>query len=266
MTIAKVLLSSARIGAFTLIEMMVALAVFAILLLFLGQVITLTGQAITANTTKLDAAGQARVFFDRLALDLAASPQRSDLGMLFTKNDGGSTGMNDAIQFYSSVNGLGSSRQFSWISYQILPATYQLERAAGATDYAGGTPVSFLPDSLPVPDANNYQVMASGIFRLELCYLRDTGSFSNSTGGTSSTDYSHVKGIVVGVVVINGRSAALLNTAKLEQLAQDFGDTTEGHDPETDWNTAIAQSGFAPGIPRPVVQNLTIFQRIFNVP
>jgi prepilin-type N-terminal cleavage/methylation domain-containing protein len=263
MTFAEVLPSSVKVGAFTLIEMMVALVVLSILLLFLGQVVTLTGQAIAVNSSQLDAAGQARVFFDRLALDLSASPQRSDLGMSFTRN---SEGVNASLQFYSGVKGLTGARQLSWVSYQISPTTYQLERTAGGTDYAGGTPVAFLPQALPTPNSTTYQVMASGIFRLELCYLLDTGFFSNSTSGSSGTDYSHVKGIVVGVAVIDGRSAALLNTAQLRQFSQDFGNTTEGHDPETDWNTAIAQSGFAPGIPRPAVQNVSIFQHIFNVP
>ncbi len=68
-------------SGFTLVEVLVAAAVMALLFVVLSQVIAMTRQAISLNTGKLDASGQARAVFDRLAKDLSAKPMHPNLDM-----------------------------------------------------------------------------------------------------------------------------------------------------------------------------------------
>jgi type II secretory pathway pseudopilin PulG len=292
---------SPRLQAFTVVELLVAMAVLVTLSLFLVQAVSLMSQAVTINTNKLDSAAQARLFFDRLALDLGARPRRSDLGMVFTKNGtaGNTPGANDTLQFYS-VDAYAGARQVSWISYQIVPTSsgtafipaYSLERGSNGSlwsgtssttlpvSWVGGNPATWVV-SAPVPIASNYVLMASGIFRLEFCFLVNNGvtsSYTNGSGNASTSPptpavitptYSNVTALVVGVAVLDSQNLGLLkslNSTSIGTLSGDFQDTAEGDDPLTDWNKQMAKSSFASGIPAQVVKNIRLYERTFYVP
>ena len=93
--------------AFTLIEMLVSIAVLTLMILLVTQLVnSATNVTISANK-HMDADSQARMVFDRLADDLAAMPKRSDVDFFFSKVDGGGQhGNNDQLYFYSGVPGL----------------------------------------------------------------------------------------------------------------------------------------------------------------
>ena len=270
--------------AFTLVELLVALAVFALVSVLLLQIVLFTGRAITADTGRLDAAAQVRQFFDRLGADLAARPRRVDLGGIwFQKNDdpNNHAGVNDAIQFYSQTAGYNAARQLSLVSYRVgnapagsgqLSGAVCLERAAEGTVWAGSQPqVLFLPlsaptvSSTPTPAETNYDVLASGIFRLEFCLLLNTGSFRNTTiiSVNSTVDYSSVTALVVAVAVLDTQSRRLLSDAQLTTVSGLLKDCPAGSTPMPSWNAALDDSAFAPGIPRTVLQNLRCYQRVF---
>jgi prepilin-type N-terminal cleavage/methylation domain-containing protein len=267
---------------FTLVELLVALAVLSILVTILAQVIALTSQAIDINTRKLDAAGEARLFFDRLGADMAAMPQRTDLGMTLYKANG-----NDTIQLYTTTPGYGaaptSGRQISWVTYSIgLPPSGTgpncLIREADGMDWTPGngtTAVSFLqPPSftpLAAPTAAitaNSDVLANGIFRLEFCYLLTTtgksGTFTNALGPTDQ--YS---AIVVAVAVLDHKSLGLLTSSQVNNnLPALFADAAASSDLLSTWSAAMAVPGFGggSGIPPKVIQEIRIYQRTFYVP
>jgi len=271
---------------FTLIELLMACAVLTIMVFILAQVVEISDQAFSSATKKLDAAEQARMVFDRLATDLASRPRRGDLGMNFTK--GGGNGNSDTLLFYSEVSGYAGSRQVTSVGYQVqtLPATYQLERGATGTNWTGSNPLVFLqsppnanpgtlPQSPPAPAAADYDVLAGGVFRLELCYLLNTGTFSNSNGSNPAnpSDYSQVVALVVAVAVLDDNSRNLIvpqtnptSTAQLVQLAGDLPVCVQGSDPLTTWNSAMASGSFASNLPKAVVENLRVYQRAFSLP
>jgi prepilin-type N-terminal cleavage/methylation domain-containing protein len=254
--------------AFTLVEMLVSAAVLGILVLMLAQMVGLSSQAITFNEKRLDAVGQARLVFDRIGMDLAARPRRADLGMAFTKNgsSGSSPGTNDSFAFYSEMTGYTGTRHISLIGYQIQQSSglpYQLERSATGLDWAAtGNPLNFLPQALPTPASTDYDILAPDIFRLEFCYLLNTGLFSDS----ASSNYSNVSAVVVAIAALDSRSRTILTNAQITQLSGDLPDTIESHDPLTDWNTTMAPANFASGIPLQAVQNIRLYQHIFYVP
>lgn len=259
---------------FTLVEMLVAMAVLGLLVVMLAQVVGLTSQAISVNAKKLDAAGQARLVFDRLATDLAARPRRLDLATSFTKSNNG----NDSLYFYSGVGGYTGAlqtRQVAAIGYEV-PQTaivaggpvYQLIRGATGTDWAaGGNPIKFLPLTVPLPNNSDYDVLASGVFRLEFCYLLNTGVMSN-TGNKS--DLSNVTGLVVALGVLDAKSLKIVSSTQLAQLStalhDDIDTSGQCQDPLSIWNTDLAQPTFAPGVPPQVIQNIRLYQRTFYVP
>ena len=84
-------------SGFTLVEMLVAMAIFVIMIAFLGQLISNTSVATNASKGRLDADDQARFAMDRIGQDLLKLSKRADLDYIFDKG----AGLNDEIYFYS---------------------------------------------------------------------------------------------------------------------------------------------------------------------
>jgi len=251
--------------AFSLIEVLVASVVLALLVTVLSQVVSMTSQGIRMNVSRIDEDGQARQVFDRLANDLASSIRRTDLCKLFASPAG-----NDSIQFYAEVGGYGGTRPVSLICYRIPKLgeanAYRLERGACATDWTSANPVLFqygFPNTtaLKAIRDDEYDVLANGVFRMEFCYILDTGIMSKSC----EEDFSDVKGIVLAIGALDGDSRRLLSGEQLDRLVAELPDCDGTVDPLSIWNTAITRAGFGGGLPASIVKKVRLYQRIFYV-
>lgn len=100
--------SSASAAGFTLVEMLVATAVLALLVIMVNQ-LTSSATVTTNNSRKhMDSDSQARMIFDRMASDFEGMFKRPDVDCIFYKNfpsSSGSPGTNDALFFYSESPG-----------------------------------------------------------------------------------------------------------------------------------------------------------------
>lgn len=260
--------ASSSPGGFTLLEMLVATTVFAILVMLLSQITSVTSYNIGINSKKLDSAGQARVFFSRLAFDLTSRPRRSDLGMTFVKAKG-----NDSFRFYSGVGGYNANtkpRNFSLIEYRIQETgpghVFQLERGATSFGWAkGDAQPLFRTHPLPFPNADDYDVFEPGIFRLEFSYILNTADPVNRVVNSAADDYSDVAAVVVAIAVIEAKQRALLTDDQVRELAAEFPDASDGKEPIVEWNAKLFQPGFASGLPKAAVQGIHLYQGVFYV-
>jgi prepilin-type N-terminal cleavage/methylation domain-containing protein len=90
---------------FTILEMLVAIAVLVLMITLVAQ---LTGSAtalITYSRKHMDADTQARQIFDRMANDFAKIVNRNDVDCLIYKENGAASGANDKLFFYSEAPG-----------------------------------------------------------------------------------------------------------------------------------------------------------------
>lgn len=145
--------------AFTLLEMLVAVAIVAVLVILVNQIIGSASTTTMVSQKKMDATSQAQQVLDRMAFDFAQMPQRTDIDYGFSKaplptdSDYGSltVGRNDTFSFYSSTEGLypatsgtaSTPRNLSIIGYRITtdPAhnsAPRLERGARQLDWTAG--------------------------------------------------------------------------------------------------------------------------------
>ena len=85
-----------RACGFTILELLVSMAVFAMLAVLVAQLTISTSSVGSAGTKRMDADSQARMIFDRMANDFAKMVKRPDADCIFAKQPG-----NDAMFFYS---------------------------------------------------------------------------------------------------------------------------------------------------------------------
>lgn len=194
-------------------EMLVAMAVLAILLLALAQMVNVTGISIKNSSGHMTADDQARMIFDRLATDFAAMPKRYDIDFQFVSQI-----VNDNFYFYSEAPAFLAStapstlqNTASLIGYQIN-SSYQLVRLGYGLDWdqsgacvthftfpnaaITATSPSFAPAALSTINdggagqwssvisttgiGGNYHVLGDMVFRLEFCFQLKDGSYSTS--------------------------------------------------------------------------------------
>lgn len=123
-----------RTNAFTLAELLVALAVLTVVILLVSRLISSASALTNLATKHIDSDGQVRQLFDRMAIDFAQMVKRSDVDFYGkgTTAGGAMAGttlstINDRIAFFTMVPGdypsTGSPSPFSLVSYKVNSST-----------------------------------------------------------------------------------------------------------------------------------------------
>lgn len=179
--------------AFTLVEMLVSMAVLALLIVMINEVFSSAAMTTTQGNKHMDADAQARAVFDRMAIDFGQMVKRVDVDYFLKSSGtdqngntqpqtgaGATSGSNDQIAFYSQVPGYypGTSAQspLSLVAYRVnsnpnSPYWNQLQRFGCGLLWNGASsayspmifshsPTSLLPNSLSLnwPTATNSTV------------------------------------------------------------------------------------------------------------
>jgi len=211
--------------AFTLIEMLVSMAVLVLLILMVTQIMNGATKTTGNSTQHLEADSEARMVFDRMAGDFARLVNRKDVDFLFIN------GANDQLFFFSeapAVNaGMTDPQPVALIGYRIN-TDYQLERLGKGLTWGDPPPdgMVFLtypvagppgpsPTPTPAPDpistlkggpfnsiisaasatqGSAYHVIGENVFRLEFSFLLKpfipNGSTVQSPAVYSTTPYN----------------------------------------------------------------------------
>jgi hypothetical protein len=194
--------------AFTLLEMMAAMAVLIMLVVLVAQIMNGATRTTGSSRQRLSADAEARMIFDRMAADFAGMVNRKDVDFLFQKNAG-----NDSAFFFSMAPALSPANPaltdpVALVGYRI-GEDFKLERLGKGLSWNEPAPdgIVFLtfpaltPPRVPTtpPDAipgstlksssfNNYltpgpraagspfHVLGQNVLRLEFSFLlRATG-------------------------------------------------------------------------------------------
>ncbi len=282
-------------GGFSLLEILVAVAVMALLVLMVSQLVQSGTAVISGSRKNLDADAQAREVFSRFALDIAQMAKRADMDAIFSDQDG-----NKKIFFYSEAPGFAASganlSSVSLVGYRVA-SSGGLERLGKGLPWSGaGTPTfltypttnssAALPQSTlagtwsgalgssPAYDGADpdYHSLATGVFRLEYCFQKKDGTHTLTRDPAKG--FRDVSAIILSLAVLDGDSrkiasdttgmAAALPSPTAADLAADVL-------PAELWqnlvnnNSAFATSA---GVPAPAASRVRIYQRAFplNLP
>lgn len=226
-----------KIEAFSLIEILVASAVLAILLLVVAGLMNNTVDLTKISNRRSYADGEARQALDRFSTDLHTAILRSDLPQRIIKEQG-----NDSLTFYAQRDGYEGDRGVSRISYGVL--TNMLVRGSDGTSWESNA-VAFGGTNLSAVSDMESEMMASGIFRLEIAFLMRDGKIKESvTNLVSSIPSQDVKAIVVGVIALDPEVRKKM-TGSMDDLGAHFRDAVDG-DPANNidianrWNEDLA--------------------------
>jgi prepilin-type N-terminal cleavage/methylation domain-containing protein len=212
---------SNRSQAFTLVEMMVSMAVLALMIALISQVLDSATTLSIQGNKHMDGDAQARAVFDRMAIDFAQIVRRSDVDYLLKDPTTTFTG-NDRMAFYSQVAGYNAASTtsseaspISLVSYRVnsdgtSPYYNQLERLGYGLAWNGysaavtDVPVVFssasttvIPNSISsnwpnvngsAADMTHEELIGPQVFRMEYYYvLRGQTIASGTFTGSSLT-------------------------------------------------------------------------------
>jgi len=248
--------------AFTLLEVLVASAVLAMLMVLLAQMISATSDTIARTRRKINAAAQARLFLDRLGMDLSGLIARSDLPLEFINTTG-----NDSLRFYAEASGYSGNRRVSLLAYRVQENNpdryYQAERGATGADWTSATSPPFAATTPAAANNADYEVLSAGVFRMEICYVQKSdGKLTH----IPPPDIADISALVVAVATMDDESRALLSSSQLKNLSQALPNPTEGQSPLARWQDALRQSGFASSMPHKAVESIELHQRYYPLP
>ncbi|MEZ0294867.1 MAG: type II secretion system protein J [Candidatus Methylacidiphilales bacterium] len=237
--------------AFTLMEVLVAMAVLTVLVLLIAQITNAVFDAIRLSNRAVDAAAQSRLAFDRIGLDINAMVKRADADFVAKPTSGPSNEY--VLQLLASSPSSDTTTGFknrgiSLVGYRILPHANNDGRAclirgakAISWDTSGwmgldndGYPVQFSSSSYPLKLVDSdFDVLAPGVVRMVVGYqlypdneevdLADGTHLANARGqivysapvyGASAPDNQHMDLSRVSALII-GLAVIDLTSLKL---------------------------------------------------
>jgi type II secretory pathway pseudopilin PulG len=282
-----------RSVAFTLVEVLVAEAVFLILMLVVVQLIFGVIQTAAAQKKRMDSLDDARQSLDRLSLDWAGRVRRGDVLGSFTRQSASSQNAPNAqISFLTQAQAYTGARHLSWVTYAVTNITqvnqgsqasttpalvrgiigYNYSTTDGSSNplltFPAGASAPSIPGTLPVDP------LANTVFRVEYCFLQQvpttvppattTSAFTTNSLNLASTN---LVGVVVAVAALDQQSRQVLTQAQLVALGNALPSVADGQSPQAVWTTSINNGTFATaaaaaGVPQSAANAVRVFQRI----
>jgi prepilin-type N-terminal cleavage/methylation domain-containing protein len=149
-----------RSTGFTLVELLVAMAIL-LLILAVCSALTLTAQNLLNNgMERIDADSQARLFFDRITIDLESMVKRADVDYIVKDGNGTPTPNpetgNDSLAFFAKASGYFSAsdqaprKTLSLVAYRVNSQTFQLERLTKGIGWNTTLPTLPISSALPM--------------------------------------------------------------------------------------------------------------------
>jgi prepilin-type N-terminal cleavage/methylation domain-containing protein len=190
--------------ALTLVELLVAMTILAIIAVLFAKIIADTIQVTGVSSRLQDVAGQARLTFDRIGLDLAELVRRADADV-FAETQG-ATSTQPNLAFLSRVPSFQASpgdaqRTLSVLAYRIAPHPQTgnkicLQRSSVGVNWSAANVFGLTPtgqrvalSTLPgFAASNSFDVLADGVVRMAVGFqLRQGIRTVTLSGGSTLT-------------------------------------------------------------------------------
>jgi type II secretory pathway pseudopilin PulG len=276
-------------AGFTLVEILVAEAIFLILLVVVIQLIFGVIETAASQKKRMDSLEDARQSLDRLSLDWSGRVRRSDVKGAFARD--AAVPYNAQIGFLTEIPAYSGARHLSWVSYGVnaIPQVNQgskptstLGMVRGILGYnwsasdGAANPLMTFPAGASTPSSGTPTVepLANTVFRFEFCFLQQVPTVPSATTTSPLTVNNALDltsptlvGVVVTVAALDQQSRQILTSDQVISLAKALPKIGEGANAQTVWLATINSNGFAAtaGVPQTVASAVRVFQRILYI-
>lgn len=264
-------------AAFTLIEMMVVMALLGVILTITVTISTGSTELIGKTRARIAADEIAATTFDQIALDLHQRVVRREATVRLVKRAGGSPeGGNDELVLLTTRSGyplLGESadRRVSAVHYRVQQ--HQLVQAASGYDFgsAGSQPdesngtlkIFGMPEKGPADLRDGwFETMVPGVIRMEFTVVARNGS--ERVLADPPDDFRDVEALVVSLVVLDPKRTRFLKPQQRDRIAREFPDAVNGTLPLERWTPIerdLANRLPAAEVPRAALRHVRVYQR-----
>lgn len=189
--------SEERRGGFTMIEVMAALAILAIIMLILAQVLGLASSSWSIGKQRVDNLTKARALLDLIAHDVEEGVFRPDLAAFIDQSGNVASSSSTTYAFYTKRTG-GGDRNLSLINYQLIlsPSSASLQRGALPVGWTNSLP-SFAgagASTVGLPEmknltADNYSEVAAGVVAFKMFFIN---SYPNNSPAQVSYSWNYI--------------------------------------------------------------------------
>lgn len=243
-----------RPGAFTLVELLVAITVLALISVVLAQMLSATSQTWISGQARANNFTKGRAMLDLLARDLQGGVYRSDLPAF----PGGEVGFYTERPGYSSNS---STRNLSWVEYDLgTNSGAVLQRADLAETWLPTSPPSF--GTTTAPSGATPRDTAPGVVGFKVQFIYPDGSISTNYVATNRP-----KVAAVGIAVVDDKTLERLSSAKVDALRNGFATNATGTNSiKADWENYLKTDLAWSAYPSTLASGLKIFERYVSLP
>lgn len=268
----------APVAGFSLIEILVAMAVFLVIALILLQMSESTMRVTNQSERRIEVDSDAWQALSRISADVSRAIIRSDLPWRIEKSPG-----NDSIAYFAQADAYTPGRGISMVGFRVKD--YVLERGVQATSWnsADATALPFTsPDLAGVPanfleiDDANFETLNKNIFRLEIAFLtadgrivRDgafagsnlNGDLINFAASPRDQPEGTCAAIIIAVAAVDARARATMTDADFAQLMTALPEANDSEDLLSRWQDFLDDTSLSPQ----VRESVRIYQRYIPI-
>jgi prepilin-type N-terminal cleavage/methylation domain-containing protein len=287
-------------SAFTLVELLVSMAVLVMLVVLVARLMSSATLITTQSGKRMDSDTQIRVIFDRMASDFSGLVKRQDADYIFAKQAGNDTMyfFTEGSAYFDSSVGDGAKSSASLVGYRVN-SSFQLERLSRGLTWDGtptpspspGSPGSIMfltpsgssnpvsgstiagnwtslvgsPPSYSNGTGADYHVIGDQVYRLEVSFLQTNGTVSSSVA--SYNGLQNVSAIVVALGMLDTTSRVILlqngqiPTSTGNNMIAVLPDSVDGTPTLQTWKASTYLT--ASGISQASAAQLRIYERAF---
>jgi len=246
-----------RRRGFTLIEMLVAMAVLALVTIVLAQMLQAASQTWLTGQARVNNFNKGRSMLDLLVRDLQGGLYRDDLPA-FPNGD---------VAFYTEragfSGGTNATRNLSWVQYGLgTTSNTILQRSDLAVAWNAANSLAF--GSTNVPTGATARDTAPGVVGFQVQFLYADGSMSTNYVATNRP-----RAFSIGLAVIDDKTLERLQAdpLKITALRNGFASHASGTNSlKADWENYLKSDLNWDSYPKSLATGLKVFERYVSLP